>query len=269
MNRKLLYGPRALPDVTEVERQWTTVVSFVTDRDAVRWMVPDHFEIPDRPTVSFMHQQLHHVDYMRGRGYNLLNVAVAARYSSADGPVDAPFPIVIWENDTMPIIAGRELHGNPKIFGDVSDLSIGPDDRRFEVREYGTVLVRGEVTSLRPVDADRLTKINAGSAQSLIFGWKLIPDATGNAELDYPTLIRGGSSFDRAWRGVGALHVERPDADSSPYSSEVVAALAELPRLEMKSAFVGEGTATLYRNRTVRLFPPHKRDATMSAVARW
>lgn len=254
MERSFMYGPRALPDVTNVERQWTTAISFVTERDAVAWMLPAHFQPTERPVVSFMHQQLHKVDYMRGRGYNLLNVAVSARFEGYE-TVEAPFPLVIWENNTMPIIAGRELHGNPKIYGEVSDLDESEDARSFEVAEYGTTLVRGEVRDLREADPERVARTNAGSKESLIFGWKLIPSADGGTDVDYPTLIRGSSSFESVWRGVSELTICLPTADEAPFSSRVVAALAELPRVEMRPAFHGVGTATLFRNRTVRLAP--------------
>jgi acetoacetate decarboxylase len=253
MGRSFVYGPRVLPDVTTVERQWTTMISFVTDRDSVAWMLPKHFAPTDRPVVSFMHQQLHHVDYMRGRGYNLLNVMVSARFEGSDGTIEAPFPLVIWENNTMPIIAGRELHGNPKIFGEVSDLETSDDARSFEVAEYGTTLVRGQVEGLQEADQDRVARTNAGSAESLIFGWKLIPSADGGVDVDYPTLIHGSSTFERVWRGESELTIFQPDADAAPYSSVVVEALAELPRVETRPAFHGVGTAKLFRNRTVRL----------------
>ena len=122
MTREFLFGPRTLPAVTTVQHQYTTVVSFVTERDAVGWMFPRHFQPTPRPVVSFTHQQLVDVDYMHGRGYNLLNVAVSALHNGTGEPVHASFPLVIWENNTMPIIAGRELHGNPKIYGEVSDV---------------------------------------------------------------------------------------------------------------------------------------------------
>ncbi|MGD9794229.1 MAG: acetoacetate decarboxylase family protein [Acidimicrobiia bacterium] len=255
-SREFAFGPRTLPAVTSVERQHTTVVSFVTERDAVSWMLPRHFTATERPVVSVMHQQLEGVDYMRGRGYNLVNVAVTARFTGEQGTTVAPFPLVIWENHTMPIIAGRELHGNPKIFGDVSevmgDARVDPSIS-FEVEEYGSTLIDAGLTQLRPSSSDALERTNAGSAEALIFGWRLIPNADGTIAIDEPTLIRGASQFERTWTGTGELTIHRRVLDEAPYSSHVVQALADLPQVEMRRAFHGVGTAQLFRNRTVVL----------------
>jgi acetoacetate decarboxylase len=253
MNREFRFGPAVLPAVTTVESQSTTVISFVTEVEAVRWMLPSHFAPAERPVVTFMHQALHNVDYMRGRGYNLLNVALTATFDGEEGRLQAPFPLVIWESDTMPIIAGRELHGNPKIHGEVSDLREGDGHVHFHVAEYGSPLVAGMVSALRESTQDRLERTNAGAADARFFGWKYIPSADGGIDVDYPTLIRGASRFDRVWSGDGRLTLHTPTRDEAPYSAEVLAALAELPRVEERPAFYGIGTAQLYRNRTVRL----------------
>jgi hypothetical protein len=256
MSTQFRFGPATLPAVTTVERQTTIALSFITDSEAIRWMLPPHFAPDERPTVTFMHQALHGVDYMRGRGYNLLNVAVSAIFESDEGTLHAPFPLVIWENNTMPIIAGRELHGNPKIYGDVSDLAEQDGQISFNVGEYGAPLITGRVTALQEATPDRVARTNAGAADARFFGWKHIPSADGGAaDVDYPTLIRGASRFDRVWSGQGHLDVHRPTPDEAPYSSEIVRALAQLPRLRERSAFYGIGTAQLFRNRTVRLHP--------------
>jgi acetoacetate decarboxylase len=253
MTTGLRFGPAVLPAVTTVERQSTTVLSFVTDLDAVRAMVPHHFAPTEPPVVTFMHQALHNVDYMRGRGYNLLNVAVTATFDGADGHLEAPFPLVIWESNTMPIISGRELHGNPKIYGEVSELREGDEEVGFEVAEYGAPLVSGRVSALREAPPDRVERTNARAGDACFFGWKHIPTADGGVDLDYPTLIRGSSRFERMWTGQGELTLHAPSVDEAPYSSAVVTALAELPRIEERRGFYGVGAARLFRDRTVRL----------------
>jgi acetoacetate decarboxylase len=255
MTKQFRFGPATLPAVTVVERQTTTALSFITDSEAIRWMLPRHFAPAERPVVTFMHQALHNVDYMRGRGYNLLNVAVSATFESDGGTLHAPFPLVIWENNTMPIIAGRELHGNPKIYGDVSDLAEQDGQLSFNVAEYGAALITGRVTALQEATPDRVARTNAGAADARFFGWKNIPSADGGTDVDYATLIRGASRFDRVWSGQGHLEIHAPTPDEAPYSSEVVQALAQLPRLQERTAFYGIGTAQLFRNRTVRLRP--------------
>jgi acetoacetate decarboxylase len=256
MTREFVFGPRTLPAVTTVERQYTTVVSFVTEPDAVSWMLPRHFKPSPRPVVAFMHQQLVDVDYMHGRGYNLLNVAVSAVHDGTAGSLAASFPLVIWENNTMPIIAGRELHGNPKIYGEVSDVigdAARDDSISFQVAEYGSALITGRLTGLRESSAESVERTNAGSAEALIFGWRLIPNADGTIAIDEPTLIRGSSRFERVWTGQGHIELHGTTIDQAPFSSSVIAALAEIPRIEERRAFHGVGSAKLFRNKTTVL----------------
>ncbi len=249
---RLRFGPTILPPVTEVERQSTVVVSFVTTPAAAAHLLPPCFEPAERPVLSVTYQQLDNVDYMRGRGYNLVNVAVTAVLETAGGPLTRSCPVVIWENNTMPIIAGRELHGNPKIYGDVSGLTRDGDTAAWDCREYGTLLLRGEIGELRPLPADRLARVNRASVDSEIFGWKSIPGRDA-PDADYPTLIHGSTSFEQGWSGVGRVEFATPTDDQAPYSAVVLRALAAVPQVEPRPAFVGVGSAKLFRNRTERL----------------
>lgn len=253
---RVVFGPAALPDVTHVQHQTTTVLSFVTDHDAAARLMPPWFRPTEEPVVSITHQVLEGVDYMRGgRGYRLLNVAISAVFDSDRGVLTGPSPVVIWESDTTPIIAGRELHGNPKIYGDVSGLEEQAGGRVLEVREHGALLARGTVAATTALPEERLGRLNASAADSTFFGWKLVPGPGGIPDVDYPTLIHASAHFDQAWSGPGSVEFATPSDEQAPYSWQIVAALRDLPQLSVRPAFVGEGTATLFRNRTERLRP--------------
>jgi acetoacetate decarboxylase len=245
------FGRSIFPPVSTYERQSTTAISFRTERDAIAPLLPPWFKPTDDPVVSFTHQELAGIDYLQGRGYNLVNVAVSAVFEGRQTLLH-PCPIVIWESDTMPIIAGRELAGNPKIFGQVSPLEHTDEGVAFECREYGTLLVSGRVTQLRPLDPGRLARVNRANEDSRLFSWKYIPGQAG-PDVDYPTLVHGTNHFDQAWSGAGSLQLCLPPVEDAPVSAHILAALSELPQLEMRRAFVGTGNAKLYRDRTERL----------------
>jgi acetoacetate decarboxylase len=56
------------------------------------------------------------VDYLAGRGYNIVFVTVAAKFSGNKDKLEGDYVLVIFENDAIPIITGRELLGAPKDF---------------------------------------------------------------------------------------------------------------------------------------------------------
>ena len=247
-----IFGPLTLPPVTSIDRQSTVVISFTTTRNAVRDLLPRHFLPAEEPLVSFTHQALDGIDYMQGRGYNLLNVAVTAVFNGTSGPMVRPFPVVIWENNTMPIIAGRELAGNPKIFGEVSGLAEEGTSVSFDVKEYGSNLVSARVDNLQSLKEDRLERVNRAAIDSSLFGWKFVPGCAG-VDADYPTLIHGSSTFERGWTGDAILDISSPTVTEAPFSARIVEVLRDLPRLQLRPAFFGTGSAKLFRDRTERL----------------
>ena len=72
-------------------------------------------------------------------------------------------------------------------------------------------------------------------------------------DADYPVRLVGHYSYDAAWRGRGTVTFERPDATAAPYSSHVLAVLAELPVLGYEPATMVRGSMKLPRTGVRRL----------------
>src|SRR6202035_2600155 len=85
------YGPSLLPDVSHYTDIKSTAIPFVTERDAVAPLVPHYFEVAENPVVTVTHQQLHGVDYLAGRQYNVVQVIVGVTYRGEEGVFQAPF----------------------------------------------------------------------------------------------------------------------------------------------------------------------------------
>jgi hypothetical protein len=249
------FGPPLLPEFSTYDLQTTMQFSFTVPRDTAARLLPPCFEPTDEPVLTFMHKMLKGVDYMQGRGYNLLQVELSAVFNGKDGMIERPCPIVIWENDTFPIIAGRELAGNPKIFGEVTDVIEAEDKSTvsFECCEYGTKLVGGTMSNLRELSGERLEHVNVKATNASLFGWKFIPGADG-PDVDYPTMIYGSNTFTHAWTGDGTLDFGSPTLTQAPVSSHIVDVLRELPKLEQRRSFYGVGTGILHRGRCERLY---------------
>jgi len=248
------FGPSLLPTTTQIERQSTAAVSFYTTYEAAEHLLPYHYVPTSEPVVSVTFQDLDGIDYMHGRGYRLVNVAISAEYRTVDGELLVkPCPVVIWESNTTPIIAGRELHGNPKIYGNVSALETDGPDLKFSVREYESTIVTGRITDREPFDSTRLDRVNRSSSGGSFFGWKFVPGLDGTPDVDYPTLIRGSATYTRAWTGVGELDFGSSSAAETPFSFGVLEVLRALPNLGYRRAFYGTGSARLYRDKTQRL----------------
>ena len=99
----------------------TMAFTYKTDKDKLADYLPDGFELL-RPELNVAFCQMREVSFMAGGAYNLVNVSVPARFNGKRDRLEGQFSLVVWENNTLPIIGGREETGVPKIFANIQDL---------------------------------------------------------------------------------------------------------------------------------------------------
>jgi hypothetical protein len=249
----VVFGPSLLPAVTEMSSVCTVNVGFLTDPRALEPLVPYHFTLGEPARVTIAHTTNRGVDYLGGRGYNIVRVTIPALYRRADRTIAAVYNPVIWESDTNPIIAGREWGGYAKIHGRIPDLEQTPDGCSFECWEYDARLLRAELTGLTPLVGEQLAAVQRASAEVIALGWKYIPGCSGGADVDYPTRLVGNYDYTEAFVGTGSVRFERPDPQAAPFSSRILAVLASLPVLSVEPATVLRGSMKLPRVAVERL----------------
>jgi hypothetical protein len=248
-----VFGPSPFPDVTAMGSVQTLSVPFVTQRDAMAELLPPAFEPADEPVVTVAHTMNRDIDYMGGRGYNIVRVAFSAVFRGQEETLVAPYAPVIWESDAAPIILGRERGGYAKIFGRIPDLRREGDEAEFECYEYEARLLHAKVERLSPVGDDVLTEIRRAAANSVSLGWKYIPGIGGQADVDYPLALPAHYSYDAAWRGEGTVTFDTDGAREAPYSGHIIPALAALPVTASRPATLVQGSMKLPRNEARRL----------------
>jgi hypothetical protein len=167
----------------------------------------------------------------RKNGYNIVQIGVSAEfigerewkyngqsYCGARGG----YALVLWENDTDPIMLGREILGVPKLFaeidGDVDTFYEDVDASGYGVLsaydKTGEAFITADVTLSRSTTAGPLLR-NGGSGEMdegdsvewatcgkyevpfYTMGWKYIPRADfGQADLSYATALPSSSCPD-------------------------------------------------------------------------
>jgi acetoacetate decarboxylase len=115
-NVKLAYG--------EVE---SVVLQYNTERDAIQALLPDCYQSSQEPTVTIVFTHNAAVDFMAGRGYRMANVQVGARFDGEKDHLEGDYVLVMCEDETTPIIGGREILGMPKVYADISPTRTMPD----------------------------------------------------------------------------------------------------------------------------------------------
>lgn len=249
----VLFGPSPMPDESQIPQAEAIVIPFETTRDAAARLLPRHFDLAERAIVSVSRIDYHHVDYLGGRGYREVVVSVAAIHDGPGGRVEAAFAPVLWVSEVAALIGGREYMGLAKLPAEMDAVVVEEGTRTFRCTEYGAPLVDGRVCDMQPLTGEKLERVRRRSSEVRTFGWKYIPSAESQPDVDYPLINVMQWDYTRAWTGRGELTIHRPDARSAPMSSRVLAVLAELPIVDYLAAFVGEGRAVINRSATRRL----------------
>lgn len=243
------FGPSAAGwdgKVAHYEDNTALVVMYETERDAVSALLPPGFAATDPPTISVSFVMCRGVDFMAGGGYNLVAVNVSATYKGKQNETEGNFALVLWENDFMPIVVGREVLGAPKLYADIPDAWMRNGKRGFTVSERGTLLLEGEVSDLQKLDTDGIQAIVAQMEGKIWMGWKHIPscDLRG-ADVSNATALPARAEIREAWMGRGEVIFHEVAWEKAPLSWQPVNALRRLPIVQYQGALMMRTTQDL------------------------
>ena len=247
------FGPSVAPDVETDFDVHCSMIEFETTRSAVVELMPRWFLPTSRPRVTIVYRRMLGMTWMGGRDYQIVSARVTSTYDADPDQAVRPFAFVIWESDYAPVVAGRELMGAPKLVAELAPVNVAGHDHTFECREYGTLLVKGSVFGLKPLEREEVRRRSTSSSAGSYF-WKYIPGPSGVPDADYPVRISMTTPFVRIWQGQGDFEWGRPSVKEAPYSAKIVERLSRLPRLSPISATVWHAeSCVLSRKDTVRL----------------
>jgi acetoacetate decarboxylase len=249
-----VFGSELLPSTSVIKSVAVAAIAFKSEPDAVRELLPYHFEPSQNAVVRVSHLSYNGIDYLADRGYNVLSVSVPVIYAK-DHSIAGSYNVVVWEGLSHAVNLGRELQGYAKIYGEIPDATKTDDGFEFQCSEYGTPLVKGEVHDLVAFTPEQLAGLQKGSSAGYSLGWKYIPGPklTSDPDADYATKVGNPLFYDSAWSASGTVDFCTPTWEQAPVSSRVLSRLRDLPILSYKRAFVGTGSASAPRGTVERL----------------
>ena len=240
--------PNSYGDVTSI------MVTYESDAEMLAQYLPEAFEL-SQPVVTIQYGMCRAVDWLAGGGYNLITVGVPAAYTHEEERLEGLFVLVIWENKTAPILAGREQSGMPKVFAEIEDHhQLG--DRVFTNASYeGSAFLRLDFRKTGQLGPDEVTVLNQRSGKVNAFGWRYIPN-TGRpgAALSHATLYPQEYPCTAAWQGEGRVRWEAPTAEQHPNQAHIIQALSQLPIKSYRDCLMTHGGVVL-RNDIARALP--------------
>ncbi|MBU4612410.1 acetoacetate decarboxylase family protein [Achromobacter sp. GG226] len=231
-------GPRQAPpgvryDDTQSPHRVSVYARFHTQANAVQQLLPEGLQALQEALLAIEFSYLSEIDWLAGRGYNMLSVRVPVR-RAGDSPMQGWFQPVIWENLTEPILSGREELGWNKIYADLPPMQSRAGEHRCLAQWQGFRFLDLTLDELTPAP------LTLGGGLPVLHH-KFIP-ATGNwgqADVDYLTMTPPGSPQMRVLSHVtGRAQAiwHRPHWEDMPTQHHIVQALADLPITGLHSA---------------------------------
>jgi hypothetical protein len=249
----VVFGPTEIPEVSVWNQVTMVSVSFVTTFDAARPVVPAVLAIPERPVVTVSRMSYDGVDYLAGRGYNEVTVGVTAALEVDGAQRRGSFMPAVWVDEFRPIVIGREYMGYAKLGAQFGPVISDQGSRSYELHEYGTRLLRGEISDAVALEGDELQAARRAASAVTVFGWKHIAGPQGTVDADSLTSTQLQFDWTSVLRGRGQISFEAPDWSSAPHSARIVRALGALPVVELRRGLVAVGSGSLDRAAVTRL----------------
>src|SRR6185369_1025721 len=246
------FGPSIYPEATEVPEATLISIPFVTTSEAAARLMPRAFKPAEKPVIYVNRIRYRGVDYLGGRGYEEVLIAVNARYECSGERIEAPYIAALWVSECAAILGGREFMGHPKIYGEIPPIVDTDKGHSFEVAEFGNGILSASLSELKSLSDETLARIREKQTP-FSFGWKYIAGPGGTVDVDHPTLLKTVWNYRKAWVGKGTVTFMSRSQQETPTSWQIVNILAKLPIVDRMPAFMATGTATIDRAATRKL----------------
>ncbi len=233
-------GPRRGPNgerfpCRDNPRSTSYSLSFLTDAAKVEALLPPGFSLRGEPVATINVGYMTEIEWLAGRGYNILGVTFPARYQGQEEVVDGNFLSVLWENLTDPIITGREELGYPKIYCELPRPVTLRGRHHISASWLGFRFLDMVVSDLETVEHPAPGK----ALPSLHYKYMPRTGEWGAADVAYATVTPPEAPNRRILEqavGKGSLQFYPARWEDMPTQYNIVNALADLPVLEMRGS---------------------------------
>ena len=225
----------------------TMMVSYVTDREALLKLLPDCFDVPEKPTITVAYAGSKKIDWLAGHGYNLIGVHASVIYKGEKEQMVGSYTLVMWENLTDPILAGREMQGISKIYADIPDHSMVNDVWRTKAHHFGHDILDMSLTNLVEVSLEDVeAEQEAKKATDNPMGFRYMPSIGGWGPGEgQPTLFPSENKFTEVKIGAGEVNWNHLTWEQNPTQYHIANALADLPNIEYSPSIMTKGSTNL------------------------
>jgi acetoacetate decarboxylase len=216
-----------------------------TSPEAIAALLPECYRPAKDPLVTVHFSENNGADFMAGRGYRMAAFQVAACFDGEEDHLEGDYCLAFFEDQTWPIIGGREDIGVPKLYADISPLKKLPGGHiRCEASLWGHFLFSLEIPPMNAqtglVRSVATKRINSRPW----LGYKYIPSLEGPPDVQYPLIIYIESKLEKLWLGKSAsLRFGKVQFDEVAFAKPLIEALATLTVIEPVQALHFQGSS--------------------------
>ena len=237
-------GPRQGPDGgkfanVDYPKATTIAVSFLSDAAQLEALLPAGFTLAGEPVVSVSASYTTEIEWLAGRGYNMLGVRIPATFRGAQDEVTGSFLAVLWENLTDPILTGRDELGVPKIWCELPEPELEGDSVRISASWLGFRFLDVGISGLVEQSVENLVAQQGSGAGDLHLKYIPRTAAWGEADACYVTHIPAATpnkKITQQWSGNGDVRFRPARWEDMPTQYNIVNALAALEVIEYRRA---------------------------------
>ena len=203
---------------------------YETDGDALQRLLPPGYTL-DSATLMVPAVMNRGVDWMGGEAYNILSVNVPATFSGKNDRLSGWYSLVVWENNAIPILPGREGTGIPKIYGEVEDFRFVEREMRTWAHLSGHTFCNLHFTEVTEASQEQREETDSAFRRMEWMAWRYIPHPgpSGGAELSHATSFPQEFISSRVRVAEGAIVWSVPPVWQNPTQHHIITSLGELP----------------------------------------
>lgn len=228
------------------ERQMLAL-QYRTDPHAIERLLPPCFKPHREPIVTVTFIDNNGVDFMAGHGYRIAAFMVQVGFEGRQHRAEGHYALVMFENDTLPIVLGREVLGVHKMFADISSIRVLANGHlRCEASLWGHLLFGIEVGPLSEQDETVREAAGRRAGELSLMGYKYVPSLDGQPDAAYPLSTPSDGKYDRLWLGdSGELFFGKVCESDLGTTAAIIDALRTLPLVKVVGASRTLGSTVL------------------------
>ena len=241
-------GPRQGPDgrrfdCKDAPKNREHRVSFLTNREQLEEFLPEGFELAGEPVVTVEATYITEIQWLAGRGYNILGVSFPATFNGKQDRATGRFLTVLWENFGDPIFTGREELGFSKIYCELPEPRVYDGETHCIGTWEGFKFVDIKIKDLTQLSPEELEASETGPADDGILHYKYIPRTGewGTADVSHAVLTPSSSPnrvVKEKWLGQGTVQFHEATWQDLPTTYHIVNAFHGLEIKEFRGASV-------------------------------